>query len=93
MNTKRPLIQSLACALVGLSLSAAHAESPASADSVADSFQRMLDHTPTQTVPLIPDGTDPLRGAICALLWNAESLSFHLPDNVIRVAALNQAGR
>lgn len=97
MNAKRLMMHSLACALVGGTLSTAHAKPALAADPVADGFRRMLEHAPTQSVPPVPAGTDagadPLRSAICALLWETQSRSFHWPDKQVRVATLNQAGR
>lgn len=93
METKRLILQSLACALIGSSVTTAHAESVSNADPLAASFRRMLDHAPT-TVPLVPPGadTDPLRNAVCVFLWNGDSRSFHLPVGGIRIAELNQTG-
>lgn len=68
--TARPLMLAAAAAgtLMLLALS-----SPAAADPVADSFERMLDHEPTPLMAQAPEhlGLDPLMAAVVLPLQRA----------------------
>ncbi len=66
----------LATCLVGPAFAA-----PPATDQVAASFERMLSHTPTAALPAAPADTaqDPLRLAVCAMLW--QQPSYHIALN------------
>lgn len=70
---------SLATACAGLALTAL-ADAPAQPDPVAASFERMLNHPPLSTSPVVPQATpaDPLRKAVLEALWDKQELSFHV---------------
>ncbi len=89
MDIKRFVLPALTFfVLAGPIGSAAHAGPPTAVDPVAGSFQRLLDHPPTRSVPAVPGGTaDPLRGAVSAVLWETRLPSFHLPADQARVPA------
>lgn len=94
MNIKYLLLKSCACALIGGALSSAQAEPTLSADPVADSFRRLIDHRPAEVVPAVPSGigADPLRIAISTVLWETQAPSFHQPARYARLAAQTQPG-
>lgn len=79
MNIKRFALPALAVALAGFVAPAVHAGPAAPADQVAASFQRLLGHEASRTVPATPPdaGEDPLRAAISAVIWQSQPTSFH----------------
>lgn len=83
MNIRRLMLPALI--LAGSLSSTVQAESFASAasiDPVSASFQRLLAHEPVRSAPVVPPalGDDPLRGSLCAVLWEKQGPSFHIPQ-------------
>lgn len=63
-------------------VAAAWGDSAPPPDPVAESFARMLNHTPVETAPLpaaAVQDNDPLRAGVNAVLWASQTPSFHLP--------------